>query len=503
MAHWQQAPPVPQAMRSDVRVYMVLRCTRGPDETPCRDVVYPGEYQYDTPCPICTRVNSALFQRLEHNLALERAVEALHPDMPLLQIGEHWNPAIPQPQLIQQAQVPRDPVARPKVKAYMMRPGVNQALRAPADAVRQPPPPPPPPQQPKVPGGVQVVGIASVPISPARGSYGPARVAVVRTPPPPPPPPVGATPPHAVPGGKVPSLVPLVGAMPPHAGQSKVSSYIPASGLQGPASGSHGVARLIQPQPVWVPPEPAGPPPPRQASEVVDLTVTRRGIVSGETYQQAKALSATLHIGTGSVLLEAVHAVGQSEIASTVDGDGTVPITGEALENNLSAYLQAVCAGDERPVSSHPMRLAKALVIGALRDRQSDFSNVGQGVADLPDNSQDDNLQTAIATMRRWRDFVIYLATLVASVFEPMRFDACIRESCAMDDEGLPDETCWRRALNYVTLTAARFQFIRLLVLPVVLYDRCRGERSCASRTDIGHDCSLRDLVGVYSCGQA
>ena len=56
-----------------------------------------------------------------------------------------------------------------------------------------------------------------------------------------------------------------------------------------------------------------------------------------------------------------------------------------------------------------------------------------------------------------------------------MRFDACIREICAMSDEGLPDETCWRRALNYVTLATARFQFIRLLVLPVVLYDRCIG----------------------------
>ena len=228
-----------------------------------------------------------------------------------------------------------------------------------------------------------------------------------------------------------------VGATPPHAGQS----YIPASGSHGLASGSHGAVRLIQPQTVWLPPEPAGPPPPKQASEVIDLTVARRGTVSVDTYQQAKAFSGTLHVGTGSVILQAIHAVGQSEIASTVDGDETVPIADEALQNNLSAYLQAVCAGDERPVSSHPMRFAKALVIGALRDQQSDFSNVGQGVADLPDNSQDENLQTARATMKRWRDFVIYLATLVASVFEPMRFDACIREVCAMDVEGLPDET--------------------------------------------------------------
>ena len=314
MAHWRQAQPVPQTMGSDVRLHMVSTCTRGPGGTPCRDVVNPGDsrrdvvnpddYQYETPCPICTRVKSALFQHLDHNFALERAVEALHPDMPLLPIGEHWNPAIPPLQPVQQAQVQQEPVARPKVKAYMMRPGVNQAIRAPADAARQPPPPPPP-QQLKVSGEVQVVGIASVPISPARGSYGPARVAVVETPPPPPPPPpVGATPPHAVPGwllppppapvgatplhavqgGKVPFLVPLVGATPPHAGQS----YIPASGSHGLASGSHGAVRLIQPQPVCLPPEPAGPPPPRQASEVIGLTVRRRGTVSVDTYQQAK-----------------------------------------------------------------------------------------------------------------------------------------------------------------------------------------------------------------------
>ena len=70
----------------------------------------------------------------------------------------------------------------------------------------------------------------------------------------------------------------------------------------------------------------------------------------------------------------------------------------------------------------------------------------------------------------------MYLATLVASIFEPMWFDACIREICAVSDEGLPDESCWRRALNYVTLTAARFQFISLLLSPVELYGKCVGE---------------------------
>ena len=130
--------------------------------------------------------------------------------------------------------------------------------------------------------------------------------------------------------------------------------------------------------------------------------------MSGDTLQQAKAFSRTLHGSTGSVLLETINAVGRSEIASTVDGDEAVPIVDEALETNLNAYLQAVCAGDERPASSHPGRLAKALVIGALRDKQSDFLNVGQCVADLPDNSQDASLRDAKETMKQWRDFVIY-----------------------------------------------------------------------------------------------
>ena len=200
--------------------------------------------------------------------------------------------------------------------------------------------------------------------------------------------------------------------------------------------------------------------------------------MSGDTLQQAKEFSRSLHGSAGSVLLETINAVGRSEIASTADGDEAVHIVDEALETNLNAYLQAVCAGGERPASSHPMRLAKALVIGALRDKQSDFLNVGRCVADLPDGSvsQDASLRNAKKTMKRWRDFIIYLATLVASVFEPMRFDACIQEICAVSDEGLPGESCWRRALNYVTLTAARFQFIRLLVLPVELHDKCIGK---------------------------
>ena len=77
-------------------------------------------------------------------------------------------------------------------------------------------------------------------------------------------------------------------------------------------------------------------------------------------------------------------------------------------------------------------------------------------------------------------------------------------EICALSDEGLPDESCWRRVLNYVTLTAARFQFIRLLVPPVELHDKCIG----ASVVALPEPISVRivpiyDLVGFNSRGQA
>ena len=190
-------------MMSNVRLYAISRCTGGPNDTPCRDEVLPGELHDASPCPICQRVRSALFQGLEHNRALELAVEALHPDMPGLAMGEHWDPMVPPPSPIQRPPVQCDPVAKPKVKAYVRVGGASQGFRTPADGARRPPPPPPP----QVVGGAQGVRVASVPILPARGGNASARVAVFKTPPPPPPPPVGATPPHAVQGGKVPSHV--------------------------------------------------------------------------------------------------------------------------------------------------------------------------------------------------------------------------------------------------------------------------------------------------------
>ena len=328
MAQWQRAPPVPQTMRTEDRLYAVSRCTRGPGGTPCRDMVNigdprrdavdPDNYQYESSCPICTRVKSALFQRLEHTRALEQAVEALQPDLPLLPIGEHWNPAIAQPQPLQQ------PIARQKVKAFIMRSGVNQAFRTSADAAWQLPPTPPH-QRHVGTGGAQAVGFLPNPPPPPPPPVGasPPHAVSGGNALPPPPPPVGAMPLHAVPGGKVsgwlfpspktpvrampshafqggkaPSPVPLVGATPPHAGQSNA----PASGSQGPASGSREAAISTQPQPVWIPPEPAGPPP-KQASNVIDLTESRRTTVSAGAYQMAKAFSGTLHVDTGSVIL--------------------------------------------------------------------------------------------------------------------------------------------------------------------------------------------------------
>ena len=59
-------------------------------------------------------------------------------------------------------------------------------------------------------------------------------------------------------------------------------------------------------------------------------------------------------------------------------------------------------------------------------------------------------------------------------------------------------ETC----VNYVTLTAARFQFIHLLVLQVDVY-REGISASDGPRTDIGQECPLCDLGRFHSCGKA
>ena len=172
---------------------------------------------------------------------------------------------------------------------------------------------------------------------------------------------------------------------------------------------------------------------------VVDLTSSRRATVSAKTTGAVVQFSRSLYAPMGSALVETVDTVGKSEIASTVDDEESAPIVDDTMETNLTAYLQAVSAGDERPMSSHPMRLAKSLVLSSLRDKQYEFERAGEV------------LKAATDLMKQWRDFIIYLATLVASVFEPMRFDACLQEICAFTADGTPDETRWRRALNYYT----------------------------------------------------
>ena len=114
------------------------------------------------------------------------------------------------------------------------------------------------------------------------------------------------------------------------------------------------------------------------------------------------------------------------------------------------------------------------LVSGALGDIEREYENADLALPVTSDGAVESGGVTEL--MKRWRDFVIYLAILVESVFDPARFDACLREICACNDDGSPDENCRRRALNYVTLTAARFQFISLIAFPGDLHDRCVGK---------------------------
>ena len=114
------------------------------------------------------------------------------------------------------------------------------------------------------------------------------------------------------------------------------------------------------------------------------------------------------------------------------------------------------------------------LVSGVLGDIQREYENAGLAYPVTSGDAVESG--GVIELVKRWRDFVIYLAVLVASVFDPARFDACLKESSAFNDDGSPDDIFWRRALNYVTLTAARFQFISLIALPADLHDRCIGK---------------------------
>ena len=143
-----------------------------------------------------------------------------------------------------------------------------------------------------------------------------------------------------------------------------------------------------------------------------------------------------------------VDTASKCEIASNIHDNLPALAAEDTVESNLSAYLQAACSGDERPVGSHPVRLATELVSGALEDIEREYESADLACPVTPGGADEQGGLTELA--KRWRDFVIYLAVLVASVFDPIRFDACLREICAFNDDGSPDENCWRRALNYV-----------------------------------------------------
>ena len=298
--------------------------------------------------------------------------------MPEIPIGAHWNPGLPAfaPQQIPcAAPDPRPPQRVPqKVRAYVRDQAGQTRLLVVAAKPPAPPlrdlrsaPLPPLPAPPRASGALGG-RFAPSPISqyPASGGNAPARGADII--PPPPPPASGCNAFACGLGGPLPSR-------------------LPAGGCHAPASGSNAG--------VFVPPLPVGPPP-RRSPPVSVLNVsgvapasdpvgTRRAFTSVDTLGTIGRFSRSLDTDVGNALVRTVDTVARSEIASTIDEDESVPIVDDTMETNLNVYLQAVCAGDGRPMGSHPMRMAKALVLGALRDRQSDFQNVGLVVASFPD----------------------------------------------------------------------------------------------------------------------
>ena len=396
------------------------------------------------------RVRLALEQRLPHDRALEVAIYELESSLPELPPDTHWKPRLPS-QVTPLPPPPPTHAAKPpthaaKVKAYLrteqgqVRQGVSAPIRVPKQIshVGSLPPPPRPPGVAGAVAGARTTAVVSpAPIPPASGGYAPA-CRVITTPPPP-----------LASGGYAPARW-SGGSVPSHASAS--GSFAPACGPK-----IHGVQ----------PPLPIGPPPPKVPS-VTTVVANRRSFASANTRTAVDQFSRTLTPEVGSALVMTVDTTSKSEIASNVHDNLPAPAAENTVENNLGAYLQAACSGDGRPVGSHPMRLASVLVSGALEDIQREYGSANLARPVAPGGV------TELA--KRCRDCVIYLAVLVASVFDPTRFDACLREICAFNDDGTPDENCWRRALNYITLTAARFQFISHIVLPADLHDRCVGK---------------------------
>ena len=401
-------------------LYQASRCTRGSHGEPCANTPYDVSTGGRRNCPVCMRVRSALEQRLLHDRALEVAVYGFGPTLSDLPADTRWTPRMPSQ--VPPLPPPPPPMHAARVKAYLRteQGQVRQGVSAPTGVPNQMSHAgslPPPPLPPGVAGARTTVVVSPVPISPASGGYAPAR-RVITTPPPPPA--SGSYAPARGSGGSVPS----------HASAS--GSFAPASGPK-----IHGVQ----------PPLPFGPPPAKVRS-VTNVVVNRRSFASASTRTAVDQFSRILTPEMGSAPVMTLDTASRSEIASNVHDNLPAPAAEDTVESNLSAYLQAACSGDERPVGSHPVRLATELVSGALEDIEREYESADLACPVTPGGADEQGGLTELA--KRWRDFVIYLAVLVASVFDPIRFDACLREICAFNDDGSPDENCWRRALNYV-----------------------------------------------------
>ena len=156
-----------------------------------------------------------------------------------------------------------------------------------------------------------------------------------------------------------------MGAMPPHAGQELSYRLIhPPVGAMHPQADQrlYGVH----------PPLPPGPPPAKLYS-VANAVATRRTFASARTRTVVDQFSRSLTPEMGSALLMTVDTASKSESALNVDDNVPASVVDDTVENNLSAYLQAACSGVERPMGSHPMRLAKVLVSGALGDIEREY----------------------------------------------------------------------------------------------------------------------------------
>ena len=131
----------------------------------------------------------------------------------------------------------------------------------------------------------------------------------------------------------------------------------------------------------------------------------------------------------GEYLVQAIDMVELSEIVPTRDEEEATPMNEDDLESHLNRYLLCASSGDDRPRASSPASMANSLVVSSMGRRQAEYAEIV--AAD----------HSSATSMQRWREFIIFLAVLVVSVFEPQRVDSFLCEICSRDNEGRPDPT--------------------------------------------------------------